>query len=75
MATTQDLRFPTTAGGKQPNWLAKLLGKLLGGYTERTLQRSNEDPALHTLIMEIAHQLESPAALYQPQVIFRVLVG
>ncbi len=75
MATTQDLRFPTTAGRNQPNWLARRLGKLLGGYTERALQRTNEDSAMHTLIMEVGHQLKSPAVLYHPQVIFRVLVG
>lgn len=68
VATSQDSRFPTTAGRSEPGWL----GKLLHNYTDQVLQRVNEDPELHTLLMEIAHLLKSPIALYHPGTIIRV---
>ncbi len=36
---------------------------------------ANQDPSLHTLLMEIAHLLKSPAALFHPKVVFRVVTG
>jgi len=71
IATTQDSRFPKTAGRSKPN----LLGELMHKYTDRVLQLTNEDPQMYTLIMEIGHQLKSPAALYHPKVLFQVLGG
>lgn len=68
VATSQDSRFLTTAGRSEPGWL----GKLLHGYTNQVLQRVNEDPELHILLMEIAHLIRSPIALYHPGTMMRV---
>ncbi len=71
LATGQDLRFPTTSGGSKPS---RRTG-LLHWYTERLLLMANQDPSLHALLMEIAHLLKSPAALFHPKVVFRVVTG
>lgn len=69
LATGQDLRFATTQGGGKPI----KSGGFLQAYTERLLKLTNSDPNMNALLMEVAHLLKSPLALYHPQVVFQVL--
>jgi len=69
IATSQDSRFLTTAGRKEANGLLKVFG----WYTQQLLQSTTTNADLHTLLMEIAHLLKSPLAIYHPQVVFSVL--
>ena len=69
LATGQDLRFETTVGGKKPI----KAGGFLPAYTERLGKLTNSDPKMNALLMEVAHLLKSPLALYHPQVVFQVL--
>jgi hypothetical protein len=45
----------------------------LCSYTERLLKLTNSDPKMNALLMEVAHLIKSPLALYHPQVAFKVL--
>jgi 2-polyprenyl-6-methoxyphenol hydroxylase-like FAD-dependent oxidoreductase len=69
LATEQDLRFSTTIGGNKPI----KSGGFFPAYTERLLTLTNSDPKMNALLMEVAHLLKSPLALYHPQVMFQVL--
>ncbi|WP_009634184.1 FAD-dependent oxidoreductase [Synechocystis sp. PCC 7509] len=69
LATGQDLRFATTKGGDKPI----KSGGFFHSYTERLLKLTNSDPNMNALLMEVAHLLKSPLALYHPQVVFQVL--
>ena len=69
LATGQDLRFSTTTGGNKPI----KSGGFFHSYTERLLTLTNSDPKMNALLMEVAHLLKSPLALYHPQVVFQVL--
>ncbi len=69
LATGQDLRFATTKGGSKP----VSQGGFLDSYTQKLLKRTNSDPKMNALLMEVAHLLKSPLALYHPQVVFQVL--
>lgn len=69
LATAQDSRFPTTQGRKLPGRMSKIMA----WYTKRLLMKTNSDASLHTLLIEVAHLLKSPLALYHPSVILRVL--
>jgi len=69
IATSQDSRFLTTAGRKEANGLLKVFE----WYTQRLLQSTATNADSHTLLMEIAHLLKSPLAIYHPQVVFSVL--
>ncbi|HEY9891618.1 MAG TPA: monooxygenase [Candidatus Sericytochromatia bacterium] len=69
MATGQDSRFLTTAGRSESGWLMGVLQ----WYTERLLLSANQDAAMHTFLLEIAHLLKSPLAVYHPKIVLRVL--
>jgi len=69
IATSQDSRFLTTAGRKEANGLLKVFE----WYTQQLLQSTTTNADSHTLLMEIAHLLKSPLAIYHPQVVFSVL--
>ncbi len=69
IATSQDSRFPTTAGRNQPG----KLGSVLGWYMQQLQIMASEQSSIQTLFMEIAHLLKSPIALYHPNIVLRVL--
>jgi hypothetical protein len=69
MATGQDSRFLTTAGRSESGWLMGVMQ----WYTERLLLSANQDAAMHTFLLEIAHLLKSPLAVYHPKIVLRVL--
>lgn len=69
IATSQDSRFPTTAGRNEPG----KLGSVLGWYMQQLQIMASEQSSIQTLFMEIAHLLKSPIALYHPNIVLRVL--
>lgn len=69
IATSQDSRFPTTAGRNQSG----KLDKVLGWYMQQLEIMASEQSSIQTLVMEIAHLLKSPIALYHPSIVLRVL--
>lgn len=69
IATSQDSRFPTTAGRNQPGKLEKVLG----WYMQQLEIMASEQSSIQTMFMEIAHLLKSPIALYHPNIVLRVL--
>jgi len=69
IATSQDSRFPTTAGRNEPG----KLGSVLGWYMQHLEIMASEQSSIQTLVMEIAHLLKSPIALYHPNIVLRVL--
>lgn len=70
LATGQDLRFATTNGGGDKPIKS---GGFIQAYTDKLLKLTNCDPKMNALLMEVAHLLKSPLALYHPQVVFQVL--
>jgi 2-polyprenyl-6-methoxyphenol hydroxylase-like FAD-dependent oxidoreductase len=67
MATAEDYRFPEVAGRRPPGfalraWYAATLGELAG-----------EDPDLFTRLAQVMQQASSPAILFAPSVVARVL--
>lgn len=69
VATSQDARFPTTKGGNKPT----SEGGFLAAYSERLLDLASSDSNVHTLLLEVTQLLKSPLALYNPQIVWRVL--
>ena len=70
LAVGQDSRFLTTAGRKQPNRLETVLG----WYTQQLVKQTSTNASLHTLLMEVAHQLKSPSEFFHPKVAVQVLM-
>ena len=69
LATSQDSRFPTTAGRNKPGKLEKVLG----WYMQQLQVMASEQSSIQTMFMEVAHVLKSPIAFYHPKIILRVL--
>lgn len=72
IATGQDLRFPTTSGGKSGSSTSQI-SKMLHWYSDKLLKGANSDSSLQNLVIEVNQMLKSPLALYNPKVMFRVL--
>jgi 2-polyprenyl-6-methoxyphenol hydroxylase-like FAD-dependent oxidoreductase len=72
IATGQDLRFPTTSGGKSGSSTSQI-SKMLHWYSDKLLKSANSDSSLQNLVIEVNQMLKSPLALYHPQVVFRVM--
>lgn len=73
LATSQDSRFPTTAGKNEPGMLGSMLGGVLGWYMQQLQVMASEQASIQTMFMEVAHLLKSPIVLYHPKLILRVL--
>lgn len=73
LATLQDLDFPTTVSLRAIRGRNTRLAKLMQWYSKRLFGSTTDDSDLHTLIMEVAHLLKPPLALYHPKVVLRVL--
>lgn len=71
LATARDSGFAFTQGAIEP----KGLSKVLMGYMQRLLKQSQQDGEMHLHMMEVAHLLRSPASLFQPQIVGKVLFG
>lgn len=71
MATGEDLRYPTTEGGREGT---RPLDRAIQRYIQRVLLGSNQDVAVSRAFTRVAHLLDPPAALFQPRVMARVLM-
>ncbi|PSB19021.1 FAD-binding protein [Phormidesmis priestleyi ULC007] len=69
LAVGQDSRFLTTEGRSRSNWAENLLS----GYVKQLMKQTSSDSETNTLFMEIAHLLKSPAAFYQPKIVWQVI--
>lgn len=69
VAVGQDSRFFTTAGRTPSNRFATVLG----WYTQQLVKQTSTNASLNTLLMEVAHQLKSPAEFFSPKVAAKVL--
>jgi 2-polyprenyl-6-methoxyphenol hydroxylase-like FAD-dependent oxidoreductase len=69
LATTQDLRFPTTTGQRK----VTRLGKIMNSYTQRLMTKATSNSLIHKLWIEVAHYLRSPLAFYHPLIVLQVM--
>ncbi|MCU0569608.1 MAG: hypothetical protein MUF49_23915 [Oculatellaceae cyanobacterium Prado106] len=51
------------------------LDRWLASYTNQAIGQIHRSAELNTLMMEVAHMVRSPVALFQPQVVWRVLTS
>lgn len=68
LATGQDLLWPSTSGRK-PDPLTRLLQR----YVDRVLQAMVDDGAIAARFSRVQNMLSSPATLFHPRVLWRVL--
>ncbi|MEL6232517.1 MAG: monooxygenase [Cyanobacteria bacterium J06627_3] len=73
LATMRDSGFAFTQGAIESKGLSKVLGKVLLGYMQRLLKQTQQDGEMHLRMMEMAHLLRSPASLFHPQIVGKVL--
>ncbi len=72
MATGEDLRYPTTEGGKEATGRVE---RAIQRYIQRVLLRSNHDQVVCRAFTRVAHLLDPPSALFKPNVVARVLAS
>jgi len=72
LATGEDLRFATTEGGRQATGP---LARVVQGYVQRVLLRSNQDVVVSRAFTRVVHLLDPPSALFRPALLARVLMG
>ena len=70
MATGEDFRYPSTAGGR-PGPATRLLHR----YLDRVLEVATVDPRVKRAFLEVMHLLRPPAALFRPAIAVPVLRG
>lgn len=69
MATGQDIRWPTTTGGKQPDPVTKVVQ----GYLDRVLAVAPHNPTVAEAFFQVQNMLKGPESLFQPKVLWQVL--
>jgi 2-polyprenyl-6-methoxyphenol hydroxylase-like FAD-dependent oxidoreductase len=72
MATGEDLRYPTTEGGKEGTGRVE---RAIQRYIQRVLLRSNHDQVVCRAFTRVSHLLDPPSALFKPNVVARVLAS
>ena len=70
LATNEDLRYPTTEGGR-PNGAARLIQR----YLDRLIQRGRTDDVVADTFVQVVHLLQPARTLFQPEIVTRVLAG
>lgn len=70
MATGEDCRWPTTEGAT-PQWSDRWVQR----YVDRVLLLAQDDPDVLRTFAEVVHMVKEPAALFQPQILLRVLAS
>lgn len=68
LATSEDLRWPSTQGGAITPKV-----KLMHWYLEQVFQLIPESPEVYVRFQEVNHMLKGPEALFHPAVLSRVL--
>ena len=72
MATGEDLRYPTTDGGREGTGRVE---RAIQRYIQRVLLRSNHDQVVCRAFTRVSHLLDPPSALFKPNVVARVLAS
>jgi 2-polyprenyl-6-methoxyphenol hydroxylase-like FAD-dependent oxidoreductase len=70
MATGEDLRYPTTEGGREATGRVE---RAIQRYIQRVLLRSNHDQVVCRAFTRVSHLLDPPSLLFRPDVVARVL--
>ena len=70
LATGEDFRYPTTAGGRPGPSM-----RLLQRYIDRVIRATAEDPIVLRAFLEVWHMLKPPSALLRPGLAFRVMAA
>jgi 2-polyprenyl-6-methoxyphenol hydroxylase-like FAD-dependent oxidoreductase len=68
LATSADLRYPTTEGGRRGT-----LSRLVRGYTERMQVVATQDPVVASAFRHVTQLLKPPSSLFAPGIVLRVL--
>jgi 2-polyprenyl-6-methoxyphenol hydroxylase-like FAD-dependent oxidoreductase len=69
LATVEDFRYPQTEGVRPP------VTPLLHWYLDRLYAATEHDPRLVTRFLRVMHMHSSPATLFAPPTVFRVLTA
>jgi 2-polyprenyl-6-methoxyphenol hydroxylase-like FAD-dependent oxidoreductase len=67
MSTTGDLRFPEVEGKRPPGF------GLMNWYGDRFQRLAGQDEEALRLFVRVMHMLESPAAMFSPRMVLKVL--
>jgi 2-polyprenyl-6-methoxyphenol hydroxylase-like FAD-dependent oxidoreductase len=70
MATGEDLRYPTTEGGREATGRVE---RAVQRYIQRVLLRSNHDQVVCRAFTRVSHLLDPPSILFRPDLVARVL--
>jgi len=70
VATGEDLRYPTTEGGR-PSPATRLVQR----YVDRVVAVATEDPRVFEAFSDVVNMLAPPSRLFRPGVLLRVLDG
>ncbi len=68
MATGQDIRWPTTEGGAQPDPVTRLVQ----GYLDKVLSVAPHNPAVAEAFFHVQNMLKGPESLFHPKVLWQV---
>lgn len=68
MATSEDFRWPTTVGA-QPSGLVRMMHR----YLDLLFIAVTDSPRIQRTVFEVFHMVKSPAALFQPFILRRVV--
>jgi 2-polyprenyl-6-methoxyphenol hydroxylase-like FAD-dependent oxidoreductase len=68
LSTSEDLRYSTVRGA-QPGWTSRLVHR----YIDHVLRLSTKSPIVRKRSLKVFHMLQSPATLFHPGTIARVL--
>ena len=69
MATGQDIRWPTTEGGAQPDPVTRLVQK----YLDKVLAVVPHNTAVAEAFFQVQNMLKGPESLFHPRVLWQVL--
>jgi 2-polyprenyl-6-methoxyphenol hydroxylase-like FAD-dependent oxidoreductase len=70
MATSEDLRYPTTEGGR-----ANATTRLMHRYFDRLMSVSAENQRVNTAFGNVINLVEPPASLFRPDILLTALRG
>jgi 2-polyprenyl-6-methoxyphenol hydroxylase-like FAD-dependent oxidoreductase len=69
MATGQDIRWPGTEGGLQPDAITRLVQR----YLDRVLRTMPHNPVVAEAFYHVQNMLKPPTSLFHPRILWQVL--
>jgi flavin-dependent dehydrogenase len=69
MATGQDIRWPATEGGQQPDPITRLIQR----YLDRVLEVAPHNPTVAEAFFHVQNMLKDPPSLMHPRILWEVL--